>query len=59
MQVTDTQHNVLVIQAQLVDHEDRLNTVRHLPQIGVFTFMMALAKKADSDHPKEFLILSG
>ena len=64
MQVSDTQQTVHAIQAQLVEHEDRLNTVftqmsDTVRKSEISPFMLDLAKKADEDHPKEFLILNG
>lgn len=64
MQVSDTQQTVHAIQAQLVEHEDRLNTVftqmsDTVRRSEISPFMLDLAKKADEDHPKEFLILNG
>ena len=64
MQVSDTQQTVHAIQAQLVEHEDRLNTVftqmsDTVRKSEISPFMLDLAKKADEEHPKEFLILNG
>ena len=64
MQVSDTQQTVHAIQTQLMEHEERLNTV--LTQMSdtvhkseISPFLLDLSKKADEDHPKEYLILNG
>lgn len=64
MQVSDTQQTVHAIQAQLVEHEDRLNTVftqmsDTVRRSEISPFMLDLAKMADEDHAKEFLLLNG
>ncbi len=64
MQVSDTRQAVHAIQAQLMEHEDRLNTVftqmrDTVRRSEISPFMLDLAKKADEDHPREFLILNG
>jgi len=64
MQMSDTQQSVHAIQTQLMEHEDRLNTVftqmsDTVRKSEISPFMLDLAKKADEDHPKEFLILNG
>ena len=64
MQMSDTQQTVHAIQAQLVEHEDRLNTVftqmsDTVRRSEISPFMLDLAKKADDEHPREFLILNG
>lgn len=64
MQISDTQQTVHAIQAQLMEHEEKLNTVFtqmsdtvHKSEIS--PFLLDLSKKADEDHPKEYLILNG
>lgn len=64
MQVSDTQQTVHAIQTQLVEHEDRLNTVftrlsDTVRKSEISPFLLDLAKQADEGHPKEFLILNG
>ena len=64
MQISDTQQTVHAIQTQLMEHEEKLNTVFtqmsdtvHKSEIS--PFLLDLSKKADEDHPKEYLILNG
>ncbi len=64
MQVSDTQQTVHAIQSQLMEHEEKLNTVFtqmsdtvHKSEIS--PFLLDLSKKADEDHPREYLILNG
>jgi len=64
MQVSDTKQTVHAIQAQLVEHEDRLNTVftqmsDTVRRSELSPYMLDLARSADDNHPKEFLILNG